>query len=97
MIQSSLIYPTHTLFLDDEITKDFDQTPTRRDVSAKSTLHEVIVAERLDFEAKQERLAKRKLWLKAHQQLLRSLLSYRYVHNFQQPWKQKPIMCHVWI
>jgi hypothetical protein len=42
----------------------------------KPTLHEVLKAEKLDFEAKIDRMARRKQWLKANQQLLRTLLSY---------------------
>ncbi len=52
------------------------------EASAKSsTLHEVIMAEKMDFEAKLERMARRKQWLKAHQQLLRTLLSYSVLHG----------------
>ena len=40
------------------------------------TLHEVMMAEKIDFEAKVERATKRKAWLKANQTLLRTLLSY---------------------
>ena len=40
------------------------------------TLHEVMMAEKVDFEAKVERATKRKAWLKANQTLLRTLLSY---------------------
>ena len=40
------------------------------------TLHEVMMAEKADFEAKVERATKRKAWLKANQTLLRTLLSY---------------------
>ena len=49
--------------------------------NTKSTLHEVIMAEKLDFEAKLERMARRKQWLKAHQQLIRTLLSYSVLHG----------------
>lgn len=42
----------------------------------KATLHEVILAEKMDFEAKLERMSKRKQWLKTHHQLLRTLSSY---------------------
>ena len=38
------------------------------------TLHEVMMAEKADFEAKVERATKRKAWLKANQTLLRTLL-----------------------
>ena len=51
-----------------------------RDLFAKKgrmpTLHEVMMAEKADFEAKMERATKRKAWLKANQTLLRTLLSY---------------------
>ena len=45
------------------------------------TLHEVLMAEKLDFEAKQQRMSRRKQWLMAHQQLLRTLLSYSVLHG----------------
>ena len=51
----------------------------RSDTSAasyKPTLHEVILAEKMDFEAKLERMSKRKHWLRMHHQLLRTLASY---------------------
>ncbi|KAK3861276.1 hypothetical protein Pcinc_032726 [Petrolisthes cinctipes] len=41
-----------------------------------ATLHEVIQQEKLEFEEKMERAARRKRWLLANQQLLRTLLSY---------------------
>ncbi|ELU10253.1 hypothetical protein CAPTEDRAFT_201231 [Capitella teleta] len=49
--------------------------------AARPTLHEVILAEKMDFEAKLKRMARRKQWLKAHQQLLRTLLSYSVLHG----------------
>ena len=42
----------------------------------KPTLHEVMLAEKADFEVKVKRAAKRKDWLQANQTLLRTLLSY---------------------
>lgn len=42
----------------------------------RANLHEVITTDRLDFEAKQQRMARRKQWLKRNQQLLRTLLTY---------------------
>ncbi|VDI15900.1 Hypothetical predicted protein [Mytilus galloprovincialis] len=48
----------------------------RSDSSYKPTLHEVILAEKMDFQSKLERMANRKQWLKTHQQLLRTLASY---------------------
>lgn len=48
----------------------------RSDTSYKPTLHEVILAEKMDFQSKLERMANRKQWLKTHQQLLRTLASY---------------------
>ena len=48
---------------------------SREDTSAvfshSRTLHEVILAEKMDFEAKLRRMAKRKQWLTTNQQLLR--------------------------
>ena len=51
------------------------------EANAKSSLHEIIMAEKMDFEAKLERMARRKQWLKAHQQLIRTLLSYSVLHG----------------
>ncbi|KAK0178125.1 hypothetical protein PV328_002103 [Microctonus aethiopoides] len=45
------------------------------------TLHEILVAEKLDFEAKVQRAARRKKWLKANETLLRTLLSYCSLHG----------------
>ncbi|XP_018562526.1 dmX-like protein 2 isoform X2 [Anoplophora glabripennis] len=49
--------------------------------SAKPTLHEILVQEKLDFEAKVQRAAKRKRWLRANETLLRTLLSYCSLHG----------------
>ncbi|XP_064619402.1 dmX-like protein 1 isoform X3 [Lineus longissimus] len=63
-----------------DVDKDTSSTIDRMTLSmvdmGKPTLHEVLKAEKLDFEAKLERMARRKQWLKANQQLLRTLLSY---------------------
>ncbi|XP_076665130.1 rabconnectin-3 alpha isoform X3 [Andrena cerasifolii] len=45
------------------------------------TLHEILVAEKLDFEAKVQRAVRRKKWLKANETLLRTLLSYCSLHG----------------
>lgn len=55
-------------------------TPSRRSIIGPS-LHEVILADKLDFEAKCQHLAKRKRWLLSNQQLLRTLLSYCSLHG----------------
>jgi hypothetical protein len=47
----------------------------------RPTLHEVMMAEKADFQAKVERSAKRKQWLTANQTLLRTLLSYCGLHG----------------
>ncbi|KAK6180445.1 hypothetical protein SNE40_012599 [Patella caerulea] len=56
----------------------FNRTASvRSDTSAsKASLHEVILSDKLDLEAKMERMARRKQWLKMNQQLLRTLISY---------------------
>ncbi len=54
---------------------------TSSDPLSKATLHEVILAEKMDFDAKLDRTARRKEWLKANQQLLRTLLSYSVLHG----------------
>ncbi|CAN8004947.1 unnamed protein product [Ixodes hexagonus] len=45
------------------------------------TLHAILVADKQDFEAKLVRAARRKLWLKANEALLRTLLSYTGLHG----------------
>lgn len=47
----------------------------------KPTLHEILMQEKQDFEAKVQRAAKRKRWLKANETLLRTLLSYCSLHG----------------
>ncbi|CAC5419373.1 DMXL [Mytilus coruscus] len=66
---------------EDQPSLDIPTRPTRSmsvrsDSSYKPTLHEVILAEKMDFQSKLERMANRKQWLKTHQQLLRTLASY---------------------
>ncbi|BES94787.1 Dmx-like 1 [Nesidiocoris tenuis] len=62
-----------------DVTRDCN-TPTlgARD---KPTLHEILMAEKSDFEAKVQRAARRKKWLKANETLLRTLLSYCSLHG----------------
>lgn len=47
----------------------------------KPTLHEILMQEKQDFEAKVQRAARRKRWLKVNQTLLRTLLSYCSLHG----------------
>ncbi|KAG5673298.1 hypothetical protein PVAND_003358 [Polypedilum vanderplanki] len=47
----------------------------------RPTLHEILLQEKCDFEAKVARAAKRKRWLKANETLLRTLLSYCSLHG----------------
>ncbi len=47
----------------------------------KPTLHEVMIAEKADFQAKMTRANRRKQWLRANQTLLRTLLSYCGLHG----------------
>lgn len=47
----------------------------------KPTLHEVLLAENMDFEAKLQRAARRKEWLQGNEALLRTLLSYCSLHG----------------
>lgn len=55
--------------------------PEATDPNAKPTLHEILIQEKLDFEAKVQRAAKRKRWLRANETLLRTLLSYCSLHG----------------
>lgn len=47
----------------------------------RPTLHEILIAEKQDFEAKVHRAARRKQWLKVNETLLRTLLSYCSLHG----------------
>lgn len=44
--------------------RDHTGTPTMMRPGEKPTLHEILMAEKMDFEAKVQRAAKRKRWLK---------------------------------
>ena len=50
------------LLLDE--SKDLNITTASFKAGEKPTLHEILMAEKLDFEAKVQRAAKRKKWLK---------------------------------
>ncbi|XP_045501506.1 dmX-like protein 2 [Colias croceus] len=56
---------------------DPEQTP----LPDKPTLHQLLVREKADFEAKVQRAVRRKKWLKANETLLRTLLSYCSLHG----------------
>ncbi|XP_050731976.1 dmX-like protein 2 isoform X2 [Eriocheir sinensis] len=49
--------------------------------SEPATLHEILQQEKAEFEEKMERAGRRKRWLLANQQLLRTLLSYCSLHG----------------
>ncbi|KAK8379722.1 hypothetical protein O3P69_019607 [Scylla paramamosain] len=55
--------------------------PSTPGPSEPSTLHEILQQEKIEFEEKMERAARRKRWLLANQQLLRTLLSYCSLHG----------------
>uniref|UniRef100_T1IMB2 RAVE complex protein Rav1 C-terminal domain-containing protein n=1 Tax=Strigamia maritima TaxID=126957 RepID=T1IMB2_STRMM len=63
----------------DELEKS-RSTPDKRP-GENPTLHEILLADKLDFEAKLHRAEKRKHWLKANETLLRTLLSYCSLHG----------------
>ncbi|XP_045511959.1 dmX-like protein 2 isoform X5 [Pieris brassicae] len=56
---------------------DAEQAP----LPDKPTLHQLLVREKADFEAKVQRAVRRKKWLKANETLLRTLLSYCSLHG----------------
>lgn len=47
----------------------------------KPTLTDILIQEKMDFEAKVERAARRKKWLRANETLLRTLMSYCSLHG----------------
>ncbi|XP_055842018.1 dmX-like protein 2 isoform X1 [Episyrphus balteatus] len=60
---------------------DKDNNITSQKLTDKPTLHEILMQEKQDFEAKVKRAARRKRWLKANETLLRTLLSYCSLHG----------------
>lgn len=72
----------------DEIS-NLDSIPTEFDTPIlgnkfghdKPTLHEILLQEKQDFDAKVHRAARRKRWLKSNETLLRTLLSYCSLHG----------------
>ncbi|XP_017781826.1 PREDICTED: dmX-like protein 2 isoform X2 [Nicrophorus vespilloides] len=58
-----------------------NDNPLDSNRTERPTLHEILVQEKLDFEAKVHRAAKRKRWLRANETLLRTLLSYCSLHG----------------
>ncbi|XP_044259842.1 dmX-like protein 2 isoform X6 [Tribolium madens] len=65
--------------LDLESSPEMENSVT--EAGTRPTLHEILVQEKLDFEAKVQRAAKRKRWLRANETLLRTLLSYCSLHG----------------
>ena len=78
--------PLPTLFAD-ETAMDLMSHPSQRssytsqDAADKPTLHEILLAEKMDFNAKLQRMQKRNEWLKSNQHLLRTLLCYSVLHG----------------
>ncbi|XP_045469484.1 dmX-like protein 2 isoform X5 [Harmonia axyridis] len=60
---------------------DLEQEPEPGEVNPRPTLHEILIQEKLDFEAKVQRAVKRRMWLRANETLLRTLLSYCSLHG----------------
>nr|XP_036221657.1 dmX-like protein 2 [Bactrocera oleae] len=67
--------------ISDVILNERDPNSTTFVLSDKPTLHEILMQEKYDFEAKVFRAAKRKRWLKGNETLLRTLLSYCSLHG----------------
>ncbi|XP_050532463.1 dmX-like protein 2 isoform X4 [Daktulosphaira vitifoliae] len=61
--------------------REYSATPTLKNSSEKPTLHDILLAEKIDFEAKVARAARRRKWLKENETLLRTLLSYCSLHG----------------
>ncbi|XP_064608806.1 dmX-like protein 2 isoform X2 [Liolophura sinensis] len=62
--------------LDMHVSGHMQRSLSIRETTHKPTLHEVIMAETMNFEAKLERMSRRRQWLHNNQQLLRTLISY---------------------
>ncbi|GAB0086325.1 dmX-like protein 2 [Sergentomyia squamirostris] len=65
----------------DNVERDTPIPNLKTSAVEKPTLHEILMQEKQDFEAKVQRAAKRKRWLKANETLLRTLLSYCSLHG----------------
>lgn len=57
------------------------QENKEKEKEQRPTLTEILIQEKMDFEAKVERAARRKKWLRANETLLRTLLSYCSLHG----------------
>lgn len=59
-------FPTDELAMETSFydSRDVNSTPTPKIGAEKPTLHEILIAEKLDFEAKVQRANRRKKWLK---------------------------------
>lgn len=69
---------------EDYVAESTHETPlmtNKFQSNERPTLHEILLQEKHDFEAKVQRAAKRKRWLKANETLLRTLLSYCSLHG----------------
>ena len=75
--------PGSSMIVDDLTSSHLLMKPKDQNDSndLKPTLHDVLMAENLDFEAKLQRASRRKEWLQGNEALLRTLLSYCSLHG----------------
>lgn len=64
-----------------EVDNSGNQDSKTDQKTAVPTLHEVLMAEKVDFDAKMERMSRRRKWLAAHERILRTLLAFSALHG----------------
>lgn len=84
--QGMELFKNQAMILDDSDLTPAEKSPKNFDSTGFSdykapTLHEILIADKLDFEEKLQRAARRKQWLQSNESLLRTLLSYCSLHG----------------
>lgn len=79
------LFKNQAMILDDSDLTPAEKSPKNFEsgfIDYKTpTLHEILIADKLDFEEKLQRAARRKQWLQSNESLLRTLLSYCSLHG----------------
>lgn len=80
------LFKNQAMILDDsDLTPATEKSPKHFESGYSDykapTLHEILIADKLDFEEKLQRAHRRKKWLQSNESLLRTLLSYCSLHG----------------
>ncbi|CAG2109036.1 unnamed protein product [Medioppia subpectinata] len=79
---SSMVFGNSTeISPSDRLTPRGSHSEASGITETKPSLHEILLADKMDFEAKLDRSSRRKLWLTSNEALMRTLLSYCSLHG----------------